>query len=64
MDFQPEIYGPYSPYMDFLLEIMVRRFINDLLRGEMTEDVQILCFLRKIQNFRMAISTIAAGPHP
>ena len=25
MDFQPEIYGPYAPYMDFLLEDMVRK---------------------------------------
>ena len=41
MDFLPEIYGPYGPYMYFYQNIWTVQSISDLLRGNRAEDFKI-----------------------
>ena len=64
MDFQPEIYGPYAPCVDFLIENMVCKVHKWPFEEKNYRKCRNSYFCWKIKDFKMAISTIPASPNP
>ena len=64
MDFLLEIYGPYGPYMDFLLENIAREIQKCSFEKKIDRRCPNSEVYRKIQNFKMAISTCSAVQIP
>ena len=62
MEFPPEIYVPYGPYMDFSTENATNRVHIWTFEKENDRRFQNPKFCHNIQHFQMAISTISMRP--
>ena len=64
MDFLLQIYGPYGPYMNVLIRNMVHKVQICTFGKKIYRRCPNSEFCRRIQNFKMAISTISMRPNP
>ena len=64
MDFLQEISGPQGPYMDVFIANRACKVQNLPFEKENDKKCPNSDFCRKIQKFKIAISTISACPNP